>query len=65
MTHLNKNPIALLNEFCSKIKKTTECKFKIKNTAKKPIYFCQILMNNKPLHSDFMSKIGGFIALIR
>lgn len=62
MTNLGKNPIALLNEYCSRTKRQIEYKFKVKTNQKKQVYYCQISINHKPLHENFQSKNYNFRA---
>lgn len=58
MINLDKNPIALLNEYCSKAKQILEYRFQSEGIQKKQKFFCRAFLNKKPLHKESQCKAG-------
>ena len=47
MRRVDKNPIALLNELCTKVRLSIGYIFSVENTPRRMVFYCQVTINGR------------------
>lgn len=57
MKRVDKNPIALLNELCTKVRLSIDYLFSVENTPRRMVFYCQVTINGRRFTNKAFGRV--------